>query len=486
MRRTYYNKKQLEFLKAKQKICMLIWGRGTGKTSCGSGINYMRATQLPRAKTFFSAITYKQILTKSMPAIEGKWMEWGLIDGIHYVVGQRPPKFFDKPYAPPRSYENIITFKNGFTMEFLSMDRSDLARGGSYDGGDVDEAALVKDEDVKIVLIPSIRGNLHRFGSHYLHQRLNFYTSVAWKPEGKWIYEHEELAKLYPNDYFFSEANVYDNIHILGEEGIKRMQESMSFIQFNVECLNQRIAKIVDGFYSKFDQKIHGYMPEYDYTTGNRGIELEGEKQKYYRRDQIIEASFDFSGWFNCSTIWQEDVHNAIERCINQFWVKGDKKIGDLVDEICNHYSAHQMKFIRIWGEPRGHDKKADTKLTIYQQIENRFREHGWDVEIMVKAGRTTHHVDRYEFINTLLEESNPLLPKIRMNLEECKDTIISLETTDINNDFKKDKSKEKIRSFPQEHAPHLTDTVDYYLYPKHAWRLQDDDYGMGMGVSII
>lgn len=458
----YWNKKQLAFLQAKQKIRCNLWGRGTGKSTAIAGNERDKITTLPRGKSFFSSTTYNQILTKTLPAIENKWQELGLIEDIHYVVGKKPPKWFTKPYSSPRKYQNVISFWNGYCIEFLSMDRPDLARGGSYDGGQIDEAALVKKEHINKILIPSVRGNLHRF-NHHLHQNVNLYSSVPWKPSGYYLFDYEEKALAQPDKYFFSEATAYDNIEIIGMEGIKRMEEELSYLEFLVEVKNQRITRIPDCFYHKLNDAKHGYSTNYDYGEGDRGITVKGDKETH--REKLLDVSFDFSGWFNCMTVWQE--RNNVEYLLRAIHVKEDKKLNELVDKFCSIYKTHKLKYVRVWGEPRGHDRRADGP-TLYDKIQERFQMHGWECEIRAHAGRTTNHEQRYTFVNNILSEQYSYLPSVRINQERAKDVIIACGATGVTTEFKKDKSKEKDRNFPQEHAPHYTDTLDYYLVQKH------------------
>jgi len=462
---TYYNSKQLEFLQAKQKTRILLWGRGTGKNTTLGGLSELRLIKLPRAKFFFSASTYNQILTKTLPPIELKWNEDGFKEDIHYVVGRKPPRSWIKPFQAPRRYENIITFINGYTIEFLSMDRPDLARGGSYDGGDIDEAALVSQEHINKVILPSIRGNTHRF-KHYLHQNLNLLSSIPWKPSGYYLFDYELKANEDPDNYFYSEANVYDNIHVLTVEGIARLKREMAYSEFRVECLNERITKVSDGFYFGFDEFKHLYKPKYHYGEGKRGITVEGMAD--YNSSREINMSLDFSGWINLCTLWQGFDH--VEKMFDSLYVKEDNKVFELIAKFISKYKKHKKKVILLWGEPRGHDKNPIGD-TLYNQIKDQLIKAGWKVVIKAKAKRTTNHVDRYHYMNEVLSERNPRLPKIRINEESCKAVAIAIQSTQVTKDLKKNKSAEKDRNYPQEHAPHFTDTMDYYIVEKYKWK---------------
>lgn len=479
-KKIFLNNKQRRFINAQQKTRCFVGGRGSGKSTCIGVVNRMRASVMPRAKVFFASTTYNQILTKTLPAIENMWQMMGMQEDIHYVVGKRPPKHFDLPYSPPRNHTNVISLMNGYCIEMLSMDRADLARGGSYDGGDIDEAALVNSEDFQKILIPSIRGNSHRFRTHW-HQNVNLYTTIPWKPSGFWIFDFEEKAKIYPDEYYYIESTAYDNIEILTQKGIDRMQREMGYLAFQVEVMNKRITKVEDGFYSALDEDKHGYTPTYEYGQGERGITVTGTKD--VDKENFLELSFDFSGWFNCVTIWQES--KGEEHCKDALHVKGSKKLDDLIDLFANKYKGHHRKFVRIWGEPRGHDRQPMTP-SIYESLTAMFNRKGWQVEISVPPGRrTSNHKDRHTFVNEVLSESNPSYPKVRWNEDSCKDVIIAMNSTQVRPDFTKDKSKEKIRSFPQEHAPHYTDTVDYYLVQKHGWRTMNHG-NVGAGEAMI
>lgn len=468
--KVWYNNKQLAFLQAKQSTKVFLAGRGAGKSVCISGKTVMRLKKLPRGRGIFASTTYKQILDSTLPAIEGKLEEMKFKEGIHYVVGRTPPKHFERPYQRVRNYENCLSFFNGYTVTFLSMDRMDLRRGGSFDAADIDEAALVKQEAINKVIVPSMRGNRNRF-SHWLHHQICLYTSMPWKPSGYYILEYQELAEAYPEEFYFLEADVYDNIQILGEAGIERYKRMMTHLEFQVECLNMRIKKIEGGYYYKFNEEIHCYTPEYVYGEGERGITWEGNKD--YNPNELIDSSWDFSGWFNCCILYQSKPtqHRVVEKAIDSAFVKGDEKIDELVDKICTDYQDHKFKYIRIWGEPRGHDKNPHGQ-TIYEKIQRRFEKNGWMVEIKVTPHQVKMHFERFKLMNDILSEEDPNLPVMRFNQDTCKAVIIAHQTCEVTDDYKKDKSKERDRKFPQEHAPHFTDCNDYYLDQKHGWRV--------------
>lgn len=453
---------------------MFLGGRGSGKTTTESFEQYDCMVQMPRSRGFLASSTYGQLLTSTLPAVEAKWAEFGLIEGEDYVIGKKPPAEFIKSLDEPRKYENVISFANGRRIQLMSMDRPDTQRGGSYTDGAVDEAALVDHDHVAKVLIPSLRGFIREFRS-YRRGQIRLYTSIPWKPSGYWTLEYEEKAKKQPLLYNFTEGNAMDNVHILGEDYIERLRSELPYLEFLIEVMNERIRKIPDAFYHNFDADKHTYTGRYLYGEGGRGIEVVALKDEHYREDDAIDLSFDFSGYFNCATAWQSNLRvvdnsrRITEHCLHQFSVKSQEgKTNELVDKICTHYLKHKTKAVRLYGEPRGHDPRPDNPKTLFQQIADRFRANGWIVEIRVRNGQVKPHHERCIYMNDVLEENNPLLPMLRFNDLACKDVIIAMQVTATTNGYQKDKKSEKDRAFPQEQAPHFTDTVDYFLMQKY------------------
>lgn len=447
---------------------------------------------MPRSKGFLSSTTYNQLLTKTLPAVTSKWSEMGLVEGEDYVIGTTPPRDWEKCFEEPRKYENIISFSNGRRTELLSMDRPDLARGGSYTDGAVDEAALVPREHITRVLQPSLRLGLVHFGGHWLHKNLRLYTSIPWKPSGYYILDYEEKAKADPSRYAFIESNAYDNIDVLGLDYIKMLEAELPYLEFLVEVMNMRVKKVRDAFYHKFDADKHTYTVRYLYGEGERGIVTNGIADTHYKPDEALDFSFDFSGWFNCAIAFQEGLHRegntrrSIEYALHQFYVKQqDGKVGELVDKICAHYVNHKFKVARLWGEPRGHDPKPDTPETLFQQIQGRFLRNGWKVEIRVKPGLAKAHKERNYYMNDVLAEATPSLPGLRLNEATCKDAIIAMQITSVRGDYQKDKSNETDRDFPQEQATHFTDLIDYYLMQKHGWKMKKSSNRPALTASV-
>jgi hypothetical protein len=408
----------------------------------------------------------EQIVDYILPPIRDKWKEFGLIEGVHFVVGKTPPAWYKKPINPPKNWENTIAFWNGFYIVLMSLAKSNGKRGGSFDAGIIDEAAFVKGNVFRSVAVPMVRGNLYRFKTHW-HHAILVLSSRPRKPEGYWVYELKKQAESNPEKVFYMEASALENRDVLGADWFKSQQATLTPEEYDIEILNKEIRQIPTGFYHTFDREKICYI----LRSGETDV----------RKNEILEMTWDFGGKFTCASVWQEQ--NFVERCLRQLYAKQGGKVSGLVAQFCKIYADQEFKYVRIWGEPRGRDRDPE-RPDLYSIIQQRFAEHGWITELMVPPQKKTPmHKERYDFFETLFAATDSRLPQVAINLTQCQDFVKSVELTDCDNECQKDKSAERDEGFPQEHAPHFGDGMDYYLYEKHGWRTNADPNARAGGV---
>ena len=463
----YLNEKQKEFIQATQPIKEFLAGRGTGKTRVLGHEQYASAAAMPRSKGILVGPTYGSLLTKTLPEMEAVWREdYKLKNGIHYVIGQKPPANFETPLKPPRLYKNSITFFNGRCIELASSDRPDLARGGNWDDLDADEAALIKEDAMMKVFFLAIRANRQIYGHIPRHRQKRLYTSMPWKPSGYWTANLVEKAEQNPELYKVVKACTMDNVAILGLDYIEELRNILPPQVFAIEVLNEFIQKLPDGFYPSFDPDRHCRIDTFEYSEGKHGIQVKRDDRDR-NTNAPLDLMFDFGGKINVALSAQYDKPKHQINILREFIVKDDEgKIRELVHKICKTYSDHKKRHVRLYGEPRGNDKTPENEKTYYQRIQKYFRDLGWSCEICAFK-KAADQISRHNFIKEIFDEIDPQIPRVRINENLCKNFTIVLQITGIKDDFTKDKSKERDENFPQEKAPHLSDCFDYYLTQK-------------------
>lgn len=470
MNEAYANPKQIQFLQAEQKRKTIIAGRGFGKTHLLWFDIFMMYNAMPKAKILLAGLTYNQLYNIVMGPMDEALSQCGLYEYDektklgHYVIGKKPPKHFETPYQKPRKPEYCIYFINGFCVVLGSLDRPDTLRGGNYDGLRVDESALISQEDFNKVLIKMVRGSKYRkYSKHPLHNSICDFTSMPWTVSGQWVFKTEELAKEFPNDYFFMEGKTKDNIQVLGADYLKRQKEISSELEYLVECENHRLNRVPNGFYPNFQEDKHTTWKTYDYVTTDSGLLIQ---DAFYNPHERLELSFDFNAAFTSLIVCQEKANEF--RILEELFVSDYKTIDELIDIFCNTYINHHKKELWIYGDRNGNNRIANSKLTFYQQIIQRLQQKGWICRKMV-TGLDPDHMLKHRFINKmLLENPSDRLPAIRINKNKCKWLIVSIQNAPITLDYKKDKSSER-KLTDRRGATDLSDCLDNIVYRKYA-----------------
>lgn len=469
----YVFPKQKIFLSSHAQRKTLLAGRAFGKTFLLLVCLGFFAKFLPRAKFFLAGLTFAQllniVLVDMADAFKGMgWREYDPKTGYgHYVLFKEPPADWPRPFKAPKTWERCITFITGFCLQLLSFERPDANRGGNYDGGLVDESALFKQEWINLILMPMLfRANTHRFADNYLHNSLYDFTSNPWHEDGKWVFLTEELAKKDPKKYCFVEGMCDDN-PMLHPDYKKNQEAILSPMQFRIEVLNERIAKLPNCYYPGFDFQLHCTANTFSYDQNDSGVWVPTFSD--YNPAKPLEVSFDFNADICSCIVGQEGTKEY--RLINSLYSKvpdvNRTLVETLAHKVANTYANHQKKEVFIYGDAYGSSKSAGSKSTFYDQAKDVFKRAGWKIYTRL-LDFNPDHTEKYNLIDKILLESDERYPKIRINQNTCKALIISIQNSPILPDFKKNKSSESTGR-NQEYATHLSDCFDYLFYTKYA-----------------
>jgi hypothetical protein len=485
----YLNPVALLHLNEKATYKVLLAGRGFSKSFLNGCESADRVRLMPKSCGLFLSPTYAMIYTKTLIPMMAAWQQhFNYIEGIHYVVGKSPPKYFKRPWHKPGKYENVVTFWNGTTIIFGSFDRPASISGGSYDWAICDEAYLIDKEDYDNYVIPTMRGTHTSFKGLPNYLQHSFTSSMPFRGNGDWLMDFYAKAKQCPyieekkdDEKYISYSflgwdpdpniklqlgSTWMNYEVLGKKAINAMKAEMDQNSYRVMILNEKVTNWGNLFYPVLSKK-HWYTP----MANDKAISLSLQNARAVKRDATfdigeddydpdrpINLSHDW-GTFNCITIDQEYPKEV--RVINTMHVLNPEIITDLADDFCEYYKDHRAKLVYQWGDRAGTNKQANAKKNYFDEFADQLREKGW--RVVRKATGHVEHMDRFLFINKLHSEEDPSLPRIRYN-SKCTDFKIAMESAGMK-DNKKDKSSESNASIKPQHATHYTDAHDYRMY---------------------
>jgi len=486
-----YNIAQLLFLIAVQRIRILEWGRGTGKSTVLAKAIIDCVEQMPRSTGVMPAATYAQILTRTLPSTIAGLEKLGYIKDQHYFVGSRPPKSWKWPeaYEPPLDYKRAVTFWNGATMLLVSQDSSaGSGRGLNVDWIVGDEAALLDEKKFQTDVLLTNRGNLYRV-AHYpdgsqkyfkdcpLHHSVTLATSTPVTAKGKWILKYEEQAVLHPDRVSFLRASAECNRHNLGDDYFEEAKATMPDFLYNAEVLNIRMKRIEDGFYPMLDEDVHTYndfnYDQLEQLVAGTGMSCLGDAD--LDRDEPLIIGIDWGKNINCMVVTQaNDIEHKI---LKNHYVLYPKILDDLIDdEFVPYYKPHRKKEVYMWYDPSGNVGVANSRKTYAQQAKDKLISHGWTVYLMTLDSINIKHELKYYLMIDILKGDDKY-PNMRFNRSNCKELWISMNNAPAkagaNDSIKKDKSSERSKTVDQEHATHFSDALDSILVGMYINRMK-------------
>ena len=152
---------------------VIVAGRRTGKTdSIASPFVLRNMQRMPGSTGGIVVPTFKHGLTNTLPGLFAAWKRWGFAEGIHYVVGRRPPKWFAKPITEPADYEHVISFYNGSVAIIISQDRPGSSNSLTLSWVLVDEAKFIDYKKLKEETLPANGGIKSYFGARSFNHSL--------------------------------------------------------------------------------------------------------------------------------------------------------------------------------------------------------------------------------------------------------------------------------------------------------------------------
>lgn len=502
----YLMPKLLAMLQSKKQKKVAICGRGSGKSTYVGWELWQCYQQMPRSLGALYGPTYSQILTKIFPSAKKMLIAGGLKEDRpgspgHFTIGRKPPPYFpQRPYNEPDKWEYMICLWNGAATEFISADRPDLQRGGSYDYQVFDEAAQIKKDFHDRIAETSLRGNLHRFKGQYRHGMQTYVSSQSPTPQGHWVEDqrylrgengeilmNEQGQMMEDEEVFFTRASSWDNVAVLGGKTIRRWKKSMRPDIYDIEVMSKRGTRLPNGFYPGFDPDHHTYLSgaEYDYDYRSEfGIYLKNEDADRDPAKPLL-ATADFNAVQN-SLIVAQEVGREL-RFLNEFYEIGTEDVSKWLKPFVDFYRNHKEKTLYLYGDPGGNKIMHMQQMSAFEKMIEYLSGSGWKVVQMVKGKAYPKHLEKQGFINEMFRERGTL-PRIRMHLTRCRWLIISLQSAGIKPDFTKDKGSER-EGIDQRGATHGSDAFDYlvwYRYKEGQTAQEETDHRIAIGDQFL
>ena len=511
----YFNEPQRLTQLIGANTTVIVAGRRTGKTDSIAAPFVLRNMQrMPGSTGGIVVPTFKHGLTNTLPGLFAAWKRWGYIQGVHYVVGRKPPKSFARAIIEPSDYEHVISFYNGSVAVIISQDRPGSSNSLTLSWLLIDEAKFIDYERLKDETLPANGGIKSYFGKHSFNHSIMILSDMPQTQKGSWFLHYKEkmdeelidtikatiyeiwktkervrrlkgegktvpkylksylrtldtnLNKMRSVAVYYKEYSSIENLQLLGENYIKQMKRDLTPKTFQTSILCQRIGIAKDGFYSsmregyKYNASDFEYLDSLGYDFAPEAMDCRADKD--INPLAPICIGMDYNANINWIVAGQPEGRRL--NIIKSFYVKFERKIPALIEEFCNYYMHHQYKTVVYYYDTTALGANyAVNEQDFHWVVCHEFEKRGWQVED-VYLGNPMRHDEKYLLINQGFAGKQRLMPFF--NRQNNDDLILAIQTAGVvrgHNGFRKDKGGEKLDETEENLLEHRTDGTDAF-----------------------
>lgn len=521
MKEVYFNNPQRRTQLIGANTTVIVAGRRTGKTdSIASPFVLRNMQRMPGSTGGIVVPTFKHGLTNTIPGLLAAWKRWGFLNGVHYVVGQKPPKGFHSAIIEPTDYEHVISFYNGSRAIIISQDRPGSSNSLTLSWLLIDEAKFIDYERLKEETFPANGGIKSYFGKHSFNHSILILSDMPQTKKGSWFLHYEDkmdkeliaaieatVCEIWhikqriksdreagnnPPDYlrkhlrhldrqlnqmrsvavYYKEYSSIENLQLLGETYIKQMKRNLTPLTFQTSILCQRIGIAKDGFYSSM-REAHFYdASNFEYLDAMwADLAATGELHRLpttaqQDSDVVADMPLYIGMDYNANINWIVAGQPVGKRLnvVKSFYTKFERKIPALINDFCTYYQEHQNKTVIFYYDTTALGSNyAVNEQDFRWVVIHEFERHGWRVQDVYIGNPMKHH-EKYLEINEAFAGRRKLMPFL--NRQNNEDLILALQTAGVSrgrNGFRKDKGGEKLAETEEDLLQHRTDGTDAF-----------------------
>ena len=519
-KKIYLNKAQAYLFQIAPRNLTVIGSRRSGKSEGILMPILLRNVQtMPRSNGAIVARSYKQALTRTLPATLHALSRLGYEENVHYYIGRHAPKSagFPEPYIKPRNWDYVIHWYNGSINTIISQDIPFSANSLTTDYIIGDEARSLNEKKFNEEIVPANSG-LHYFADNCWHTGITLVSDMPLNQGEEWLlkrikdfdpqvlkvvesliyeiyqinsapnkqelYQQTRLKELNKDLSFFRSKlnmfyvlNILDNLEIVGTQYIDDMFRNLSPYLFLTQMLSFKVRNIEGSFYSALDRRKHYYIASniellnnFRKTDGSLDIHRIKEHKFNCSQDTDIDYSkplyiaFDVNININWVVIGQPDYANNQLKVLNSLFVKAPAMLSDLIRLFVNYYSPLPKKHVIFYYDHTFlQGKNATNSESFRDTIIRLFQENNWYIED-VYIGQAERHDIKHKAINFALKGEKGLLPLFNEINNETLIKALELTKTKLTaKGWGKDKSMEKLPDTQDNPVEHRTDGTDAF-----------------------
>lgn len=460
---------------------VFVGGRGVAKSTVILARRSERCVRLmPGAPVAIVANTYSNLVDNIMPAVQNGWKLCGLIEGVHYIKGKRPPEEWRRRCSViVDDYRHVYSFWNGSVLFLGSLDNPSLLAGKSVAHLLFDETKYASDVKAARVM-PILRGDAITYGRCHLYGGVTITTDMPDVTEGEydWYFRYasemdpdriikiiqaagelnryrikltrenrksppdlrkiariekkidyytEGLLKLRKGQTFFMNISSFVNIDILTLDYAKRLYNAaLEHHEFLKSVLGMRPGVRQDArFYVLFGER-------HKYTDGTISGEAayNSSQLRYLDPSRPLEGGMDFGNMLSLVIAQPDGKYYRVHKNLYEL---PPNSMRELADQFLAFFEGHREKVLYLYYDRAGNnyqrqneDQAGKIKAAIEKDGEG--RRTGWTVVLMSRKQGNIRHEAEFNFMHELMSGKNKRLPILMVDALNCTEMISSIE----------------------------------------------------------
>lgn len=466
-----------------------VMGRASAKTTQFQVARAMQAVQeCPGAPFVWVCDTYSNLHKNVIPSVLEGLRFNGWEDGVHFIIDKQPPESWKQQmYNVVDSFKQVMTFYNGFTFTFVSLDRPSIGAGRSYVGLFGDEAKYWA-EDRFTNIRKAVRGYRARYGDSPWYRSLSLTTDM---PNPNHLGEHTWIMKLakmmdkervklllqtglalndarrrYANTInsqaderavklaernmlrwqerwiearkgvtFFLVASTLINADVLGEEYFtEEISEGLEGIDTNLLSIPQKL-EAAQRFYTTLTARDF-------YNDGTRADIIEQHEYgweedctvlRYLDPSRPLEGGMD-DGNMKSMVFGQNKGREY--RILKELFTLPPENERQLADRFLQYFAPHKTKVLRLYFDRamnnyqrQGNDMANRIKMAI--ETDGEGRRTGWRVQLMSRGQGDIYSHTEYNFFSALFDgQLQKRLFRLLIDAQNCPNLKCEMENT--------------------------------------------------------
>lgn len=469
-----------------------ILGRAAAKTTQFQAMRIQQAVmECPGAPFVWVTDTYTNLHQNVMPSVlEGlKFLGWE--KDVHFVIDRQPPIEWQRQmYNIIDKYKHVMTFWNGFTFTFVSLDRPSIGAGRSYVGLFGDEVKYWPEAKFTNIR-KAVRGYRARYGDSPWYRSLSLTSDMpnpnhsgeyTWVMKLAKLMDKEKVKLLLQTGQALNETRrryaeaiqTGDKRAVdLAERNMRRWEErwnelrcgttlfmvASSLINADVlgeEYFNEEMAAGLEGVETNIlsipqkltaDQKFYVTMTvRAFYQDGTRydilecheyGWEQDCTVLKYLNPNRPIDGGMD-DGNMKSMLFGQQNAGERVYRVLKEIYTLPPENERQLADRFLDYFKPHKTKLLRLYYDRAMNNYKKIDRSAIQRikkaiEVRGDGTRTGWRVQLMSLGQGTIYSNTEYQFFSALFAgDLQKQLFTLMIDAQNCPNLKAEMENAPI------------------------------------------------------